>query len=482
MQKSLTRRSFLKKGVYSTAGATLGTSAVWTAYTFTARSARAEQAKNDRPRIGVIGLGAQGRFDANLAAEYGDIVAVCDVNSLRFDEVKKQLGNKIKEDVPTYQDYRRLLDRSDVDVVIQATTDHWHTRINIDALRSGRDVYGEKPFALTIEEGKLLRKVVRETGRVFQLGTQQRSAKQVMDGGKHPRPFQEAVELVRNGRIGALKQVWVAIPYLSMKGGPFEEQPIPGTLDWDMFQGQSPMRPYTSRRYHPFRGWFDYCGSMAADWGNHHYDIAHWGMDAEQTGPIAVEGRGFFPNEGKPDCFDVPDRFFARLTYANGMEVLFFTSLSARHNYGWPTEPHVEMTQSQLDWMFGRDVPDEVRACDRNGVMFIGDQGRIFVNRANVYGKAVEELAENPLPAGAWRVRPSETHMGNFFDCVKSRGVPVASAEIGFRSLTPCQLAVISIRLDGRRLQWDPEEEEIVGDDQARSMQARQQRAPYTIS
>ncbi|MCL2118294.1 MAG: Gfo/Idh/MocA family oxidoreductase [Planctomycetaceae bacterium] len=469
------RREFIRR---SAAGLT---SATMIPYLFTSPQSHAQESKNDRPRIGVIGLGGQGQFDAGHAVEYGDIVAICDVNTLKFGDVKQRLGDKLRDDVATYQDYRRLLDRNDIDVVIQATTDHWHTKINIDALRSGRDVYGEKPFALTIEEGKLLRKVVKETGRVFQLGTQQRSAKQVMDGGIHPRPFQEAVELVRNGRIGKLKQVWVAIPFLSMKGGPFEPQACPDCLDWEMYQGQSPMQPYTARRYHPFRGWFDYCGSMAADWGNHHYDIAHWGMDVENTGPVSIECRGIFPNEGKPDCFDVPDQFFARLNYANGMEVLFFTSLNARYNYGWPTEPHIQLSQEKLDWMFGKDVSDEVKTCDRNGVMFIGDRGRIFVNRANVYGRAEEELADNPLPDNAWRVRPSEIHMKNFFDCVKSRDVPVAHAEVGHRSLTPCQLAVISMRLGGRKLQWDPEKEQIVGDGEARAMQAREQREPYTI-
>jgi len=461
----------------------LGTSAAAiTAYTLTAKTAKAQESRNDRPRIGVIGLGGMGQGDAGYAAEYGDIVALCDLNTLKIDEARHRLGDKVRENVATYQDYRRLLDRNDIDVIVQATTDHWHTKINIDALRSGRDVYGEKPFALTIEEGKLLRKVVKETGRVFQLGTQQRSSRQPFDNGPHPRPFHEAVELVRNGRIGKLKQVWVAIPFLSMKGGPFPEEPIPKELDWDMFQGQSPMRPYTSKRYNPFRGWFDYCGSMAADWGNHHMDIAHWGMDTENTGPISIEGRGIFPNEGKPDHYDVPDRFFARLLYANGIEMLFFASLGARYNYGWPVEPHTAMPQEQIDWMFGKDVPDEVKTTDRNGVMFIGDRGRIFVNRANVYGKAAEELADNPLPANAWRVRPSEIHMKNFFDCVKSRETPVAPAEIGHRSLTPCQLAVISIRLGGRKLQWDPDKEEIVGDGEARAMQAREQRKPYEIS
>jgi predicted dehydrogenase len=423
-----------------------------------------------------------GQTDAEFASEYGDIVALCDVNTLKLDDARKRFGNKVKENVAVYQDYRKLLDRNDIDVIVQAATDHWHTKINLDALRSGRDVYGEKPFSLTLEEGKLLRKVVKDTGRVFQLGTQQRSAKQFFDGGPHQRPFQEAVELVRNGRVGTLKQVWVAIPYLSMKGGPFAPQTCPDCLDWDMFQGQAPNRPYTAHRYNPFRGWFDYCGSMAADWGNHHMDIAHWGMDTELTGPMSVEARGLFPNEGKPDHYDVPDRFFARLMYANGVEMLFFTSLAARYNYGWPVEPHDLMSPEQVDWLFGKDVSDEVKTCDRNGVMFVGDKGRIFVNRANVYGKPAEELAENPLPSGAWRVRPSESHMKNFFDCVKSRETPVAPAEIGHRSLTPCQLAVISMRLGGRKLQWDSDKEVCVGDSEANAMQAREQRAPYTIS
>ena len=472
------RREFLRR---SAAGLS---SAAMIPYLFTSAQSRAQESKNDRPRVGVIGLGGMGQNDAGLAAEYGDIVAICDVNTVKNAIAREQLGNaaKVKENVATYQDYRKLLDRNDIDVIVQATTDHWHTKINIDALRSGRDVYGEKPFALTIEEGKLLRKVVKESGRVFQLGTQQRSAKQTWVEGPHPRPFQEAVELVRNGRIGKLKQVWVAIPYVSMRGGPFAPEDIPEGLDWDMYQGQSPVHPFTPRRYHPFRGWFDYCGSMAADWGNHHMDIAHWGMDVENTGPISVEGRGIWPNEGKPDCFNVPDRFFARLQYANGIEVLFFTSLSVRETYGFPVDPPVETPQDKLDWMFGKDAPDEIRNYNRNGVMFIGEKSRLFVNRGNVYGKAAEELADNPLPSDAWRVRPSEIHMKNFFDCVKSRETPVATAEIGHRSLTPCQLTVISMRLGGRKLQWDPEKEQIVGDEEARAMQAREQRKPYTIS
>ena len=442
---------------------------------------RASEMKNDRPTVGVIGCGSQGNTDARFASDYGDIVAVADVNTLKLDEIQKNLGDRVRPDLGKYQDYRRLLDRKDIDVIVQAATDHWHVKINIDALQSGRDVYGEKPFSLTIDEGKILRRVVKDSDRVFQLGTQQRSAYQYYDGGPHPRPFQEAVELVRNGRIGKLRQVWVAIPYVSMKGGPFAPQMVPDSLDWDMYQGQSPEHPYTARRYHPFRGWYEYCGSMVADWGNHHYDVAQWGMDVEDTGPVSIESRGIFPNEGRPDCFNVPDRFFSRLLYENGMEVLFFTSLNVRETYGFPVDPHVETPPEQLDWMFGKDVPEELRSYTRNGVMFIGDQGRIFVNRANVYGKAAEELKDNPLPSDAWRVRPSEIHMKNFFDCVKSRETPVATAEIGHRSLTPCHLTNISIRLGGRKITWDPVKEEIVGDPEATAMMSREQREPYTI-
>ena len=464
--KRTNRRQFLKDTAKASA-------TIWAAYTLTTVSAKAQGSKNDRPRVGLIGLGAQGCGLSHPAAAHGNIVALCDVNTEKIGNARRHLGDRVKDNVATYQDYRKLLDRNDIDVIIQATADHWHTKVNIDAMRSGRDVYAEKPLTLTIDEGKLLCKVVKETGRVFQVGTQQRSG----------REFQTAVELVRNGRVGTLKQVWVAIPFLSMKGGPFTPEPVPDTLDWDLYQGQAPSRPFTSRRYHPYRGWFDYCNSMAPDWGSHHMDIAHWGMDADSTGPTTIEGRGLWPNEGKPDHYDVPDRLFARMMYANDVEMLFFVSMDDRHDpYLGPVEPHVTTTQEQRDWMFGKDVPDEVKTFNRNGVMFIGDKGRIFVNRGGLYGRPVEELAENPFPSDAWRVPQRNNHMKNFFDCVQTRETPIASAEVGHHSVTACHLSVISIRLGGRKIQWDPVKEEIVGDSEAKAMQAREQRKPYEIA
>lgn len=470
--KKISRRQILKSA------SLLASTGLFTPYDFW--TVRASQMKNDRLNVGVIGCGSQGMSDMKQMIPYGDFVALADVNTVKFNNVRKRFKENIRPDIGLYQDYRRLLDRKDVDVIIQAVTDHWHTKVNLDSIRSGRDIYAEKPFAFTIEEGKLMRKAVAESKAIFQLGTQQRSADQYHDKGSHPRPFQELVEIVRNGRIGKLKQVWVAIPYLSMKGGPFPEDPIPKTLDWDRYQGQSPIRKYTKFRYNPFRGWYDYCNSMAADWGNHHYDVAHWGMDTENTGPVSIDARAIFPNQGKPDCFDVPDRFFSRLKYENGVEVFFFAALNRRENYGWPVSPHETMTKEQIDWLFGKDVPDEVKTFSRNGVMFVGDKGRVFANRGNVYGKAEEELKENPIPADGWHVRPSQNHMKNFVDCVKSRETPVAPAAIGHRSLTPCLLTNISMRLN-RPIQWDPVKEEIVGDPEALAMMSKEQRKPYTV-
>ncbi len=156
--------------------------------------------------------------------------------------------------------------------LIRSTPDHWHTAINIAACKSGRDVYTEKPLTLTIDEGKILSKVVEETGRIVQVGTQQRSSK----------PFQTAVELVRNGRLAKLKQVWVVLPHYSTKGGPFPAEPVPDTLDWDMHQGQAPVHDYCAPRAHRnFRWWYEYAGGIITDWGNHHVDIAQWGADCE---------------------------------------------------------------------------------------------------------------------------------------------------------------------------------------------------------
>ena len=425
------------------------------------------QSSNERIGIGVIGAGGMGTGDANSASRFGEIVAVADVDLNHGERMKAAFGGKPE----VYQDYRKLLENKNVDVVIQATPDHWHTKINIDAMKAGKDVYGEKPLTLTIAEGQQLCKVVKETKRVFQAGTQQRSEAR----------FQTAVELVRNGRIGKLKHVLVTLPYFSSKGGPFNTTNVPLNLDWDIFQGQAPLRPYMPQRVHSiFRWWYEYAGGITTDWGNHHMDIAHWGMNVETTGPSTVEARGIFPNKGQADCFNTPDRFYSLMKYPNDVSLHFFVTLSEKTDWvGNP--PHEETAPGQIDWMFGKDVLEDVRDAKRNGILFIGERGKVFVNRGGLYGRPVEELAENPLPDNAWRAAPSLDHMKNFFDCVRSRETPVASAEIEHRSVTPCHLTNISIRLGGRKLIWDPQKETIVGDNEAAAMLSREQRAPYQV-
>ncbi len=426
------RRHFLTRSLAT------GAAAVTVPYWLSVPRAAAADAlaANDRPHIGVIGLGGRSKTVARQAMAFGDIVALCDVDRSHAEAAKALFD--VKADL--YKDYRKLLERKDIDVIINATPDHWHTAINVAACKAGKDVYAEKPLTLTIDEGKILCRVVRETGRIVQVGTQQRSEKQ----------FQTAVELVRNGRVGKLSQVTVTLPFWSTKGGPFENTNPPSELDWDFYQGQAPEHPYCFERTHFVKGggwrwWYDYAGGIITDWGNHHMDIAHWGMDMERSGPLTIEGTAQFPNEGRANCYNTPDRFQIDMTYPSGVQLRY------------------------------EGVED-----NRNGIMFTGDKGRVFVNRGGVSGKPVEELADHPLPPDAWRVKSSDNHMGNFFACVKSREQPVSPVEIQHRTVSACHLANLAVRLR-RKLTWNPTTQEIIGDDDANRWQKRNQRKPYTI-
>ncbi|MGM0487212.1 MAG: Gfo/Idh/MocA family protein [Planctomycetota bacterium] len=457
----LERRHFLKRT------AALGACGFVPYWLSTPAEAEEEKskAKNDRLRIGWIGAGGRGTHVIQQAARYGDVVAIADADLKHADRGKALFEGKPK----VYQDYRQLLDGEKVDVIVNATPDHWHTAVNLDACRAGKDVYTEKPLTLTIEEGKMLRQVVHDTGSVVQVGTQRRSMP----------PVQRGVEVVRNGRLGKLKQVWVALPWYSTKGGPFETVPVPESLDWDMYQGQAPVHDYYPERTHKtFRWFYEYAGGIITDWGNHIMDVAHWGMDRELSGPVSVEARGQFPNPEGTEYFNTPDRFFSRMVYPDGVEVLFFSALRLRRTYG--TEKAGTLSDADINQLFGRDVPDEIKQFDRHGVMFIGDKGRIFVNVSGAYGKPVEELAENPLPSEAWRARPSKDHMKNFVECVKRREQPVAPVDVEHRSVTACHLTNISLRL-GRPLTWDPDKEEFPGDEEANQYLDRRKRAPYTL-
>lgn len=368
---------------------------------------------------------------------YGDIVAVCDVDKNVRDPAKAAFGSTPRD----FEDYRDLLARKDVDIVTIGTPDHWHTKIVIDACRAGKDVYCEKPLTLTIDEGKILRDVVKETGRVVQVGSWQRSDHR----------FRQAVEMVRQGRIGKLQTVDIVLGK-NKTGGPFPVRPVPGNFNWDLWQGQTPKVPYLEERSHyTFRWWYEYSGGQMTDWGAHHLDIAQWAIDSY---PIEIEGEAKYPNV--KDGFNVALDFSATYTYANG----------------------VVMTVSDTG---------------RNGIMFTGDQGRIFVNRGTLQGKPVEDLSSNPLTRKDWNVydfdnldRPERAgkldaiinHMGNFFDCVEARKTPVSDIESQHRSVSTCHLGNIAMRV-GRKVKWEPEAEQFPGDDEANSHLRREQRSGF---
>jgi myo-inositol 2-dehydrogenase/D-chiro-inositol 1-dehydrogenase len=456
---SSSRRQFLRRVSGLTAAGALAP--CW----LTGQAARANefQSKNDRPHVGAIGVGGRGSAVTKQASRFGDVVAVCDVDLQQAEKAKAAYDGK--PDV--YQDYRRLLDRNDIDVVINGTPDHWHTIVNIAACKAGKDVYTEKPVTLTVDEGKILRQVVEQTGRIVQVGTQQRSEAH----------FRLACELVRNGRIGKLHGVTVMLPFWNTKGGPFTEQPVPPQLDWDLYQGQAPERPYHPNRTHfNFRWWFEYAGGIITDWGQHHMDIAYWGMGMEQGGPLSVEAKAIFPNQGKPDCYNNPDRFVARMKFPGDVDLLYLVVRDDKYLKSMQQGDIPEAADAELF----ADVADEFKTEKRNGIMFTGDRGRLFVNRGGAFGKPVEELPQNPLPEDRVRLYESDDHMGNFFECVKTRQQPASTVGVAHRVITACHLGNIAIRLK-RKIRWDAQAEQIVGDPEANTWLSREQRAPYLV-
>ena len=397
------------------------------------------RSKVERIGIGSIGLRYQGSVIAEKARLYGDIVGLADVDKNVREQARAAFGSTPQ----IFEDYRQLIDRPDVDVITIGTPDHWHVKMAIDACRAGKDIYLEKPLSLTIDEGKRLRKVVQETGRVLQVGSWQRSDHR----------FRLAVEMVRQGRIGDLKRVDVVLGK-NNTGGPFERRKPPASLNWDMWQGQTPNVPYLEERSHyTFRWWQEYSGGQMTDWGAHHLDIAQWAIN---SAPEYVDGRASYPEIH--DGYNVPIDFKAEYRYPGG----------------------ILMT-----------VSDE----GRNGILFTGSRGRIFVNRGTIEGKPVENLSNKPLrreefqvykhdnlnrPERAGKLDAIVNHMGNFFDCVQSRKTPVSDVESQHRSVSTCHLGNISMRL-GRPLKWDAAKEKFPDDVEANKMLAREQRAGYEI-
>ena len=442
MQHRATRRDFLK-----TAGSAAAVGAAVPYFSWNAK-AFANEAKNDRPVIGCIGVGSMGTGDAHGHGQFGDIVAVCDVDSSHAERAKADAKiGKGKADV--YSDYRKVLERKDIDVVSVVTPDHWHVKIAIEALQAGKHVFCQKPLTLTLEENQLIRNACKKhSNLVFFIGTQQRS-----DNDR----FLRAVNMVQKGLLGDIQKITTSIGG-GDKGGPFPKTMPPKELDWEFWLGQAPKVDYIKERCHyQFRWWYEYSGGKFTDWGAHHVDIATWAIGEEKEGMGPVE-------------FDGSDAQHP-VKYENGYSTVD-DSYNTSHDFA-------------VKCRFASGIEMNVTSRGDNGILFEGTKGKLFVNRGKITGTPIEEKWDEGKFTDEDRVRlykgkPFEGHKNNFYRCIKEGGLPVSDVFSHVQMMNTCHLAAIAARL-GRTIKWDPKAEKITGDEQAAAFFSREPRKGFEI-
>ncbi|MBX9678060.1 MAG: Gfo/Idh/MocA family oxidoreductase [Gemmataceae bacterium] len=474
---NLSRRGFLAK---SLGGMTAAGLPIWFANEnlnyAQDNSGKARASNNDVLRMAAIGTGTnRTRRNANqpLRGERGvhimqaamgqpgvRMTAVCDVDrpnaEFAKDLVDMANGNR---DCRVYGDFRELLQNRDIDAVTIGVPDHWHALIAIAAMKAGKDVYCEKPLTLTLEEGKALVKVARDTGKIVQTGSQQRSE----FNGR----FRLACELVRNGRIGKLTKITTLIGD-NPQGGPFRSTPAPEGLNWDFWQGPTQQVDYVPERcFYEFRWWYEYSGGKMTDWGAHHNDIAQWALNMDNSGPIAIRSTAEAPTSNQPNSYNCHKNFEVVYTYGDGPDGGAGTELVCRANppQGWR-------------------IRNERGQSPNNGILFEGEGGKwIFVSRGELFASD-KAIIDEALPQNATRleVATGNNHMANFLACVKSRRAPICNPTVGHRSCSVCHLGNISVRM-GQALRWDPREERFIGDnaEAANRHLGRPYRAPWRL-
>jgi predicted dehydrogenase len=453
----ITRRNFIRKSLTAGAGLLIAPNIV-------PASVFGPNAPSNRILIGAIGTGRISRvhdMPGVLKYDFARIVAVADPDRARAEDGKKYVEDfyakktgQAYSGVKVFQDYRDLLADKEVDAVLISTPDHWHAKNAIDAVRAGKHVYLQKPTSLTIAEGRKMSDAVNATGRILQIGSQQRSMEQ----------FRVACELVRNGRIGRLTRIEVRLPGDPPGGNP-QEMPVPKGFDYDMWLGQTPYVPYTVDRVHPQQGydrpgWLrceQFGAGMITGWGAHHFDIAHWAMDKEYSGPVEISGRAEFPREG---LWDVHGPYETEMLYDNGVVVAGTTDSA--------------------------DKP--------NGLLFTGTEGWLFVSRGDYQASPNEPISTrsealrasdakilSPLTASdPVRLYVSADHHGNWLESIRTGIKNITPAEVAHRSCTSCLLQHIAMKLN-RKLYWDPVLERFRNDDEANAMIARPHRYPYNF-
>ncbi len=436
------RRAFLKKSTVAAAAVSATPYFAWQQKAF------ANESANDRPRIGCIGVGSMGTGDAQGHARFGDILAVCDVDSRHSDRAKnhERIG---KGKADAYGDYRRVLDRDDIDVVSIVTPDHWHVKIAVEALEAGKHVFCQKPLTLTLEENQLIRAACKKhNDKVFFVGTQQRSDRD---------RFLRAVNMVQKGLLGDIQNITVGINGGDV-GGPFPVAEPPQELDWNMWLGQAPEVDYREKRCHyQFRWWYEYSGGKFTDWGAHHIDIATWaiGHDQEGMGPVEIDG-----TDAK---HPVP--------FQNGYPTVD-DSYNTAHDYA-------------VKCKFANGIVMNVTSRGDNGILFEGTKGRMFVNRGKITGTPIDEKWDDGQygeedVVRLYKGKQPEGHKQNFYRCIREGGLPVSDVYSHLQSMATCHLSAIAARL-ARSLKWDPQTEQFVGDDQAATFFGRERREGFEI-
>lgn len=449
------RRKFINKTALGTAAA-VGFPSIVPA------SVLGKDAPSNKINVGQIGCGRIARvhdIPDTIGYDEARYTAVCDLDSKRAADAKVMVDSFYKEktgkdkymNTKVYTDYREMLLNKDIDAVVISTPDHWHSQPAMEAALAGKDIYLQKPTSLTVKEGQQLQAAVQQKKVILQVGTQQRAMPQ----------FRVAAELVRNGRIGKVHTVKIGLP--GDPGGPeVSEMPVPKNLNFEMWLGSTPEIPYNEIGVHPQSdysrpGWLrhrNYGAGMITGWGQHHYDSAAWGMNTELTGPISVQALSEFPKSG---FWNVHGDFLVKHEYKNGMTV--FTS-------GGYT----------------------------NGIKYIGDDGWIFVSRGSYQASASDpvdkeksakalnasdpKILESVIGANEIHLEKIDDQHGNWLDCIKTRKAPISPIEKGHKACTICLISDIAMQFD-RKLDWNPETEMFVNDDEANAMLSRAQRKPY---
>ena len=426
--ESLSRRSFLKSAAL--AGVAFGFPTIVPSTVF------GQNAPSNRIGMGLIGLGLMmgGHQGHMCGREDVQVLAVCDVHRDRRENARQSVeriyasrkASGAYKGCEAYNEFERIVERKDIDAVVVVTPDHWHAPISVAAMRSGKDVYVQKPMTLTIREGRIMSDTARQYGAILQVGSQQRSE----------RAFRKAAEFVRNGYIGKVHTIYASLGEFPPPQT-LAEEPIPDGFDYDRWLGPTPWYPYNRKRVEGnygggWRCFWDYGSRKNGDWGAHHFDIIQWALGMDESGPVEFIPKGYEGNE------------YQTHIYKDGAKVL---------------KNHPDMKGHMI--------------------RFIGEKGEVLVSRGDKLDTTPVTLKDQPLALNDVRLYNSNHHEDNWVQSIKSRRPNICTAEIGHRTATICHLSGIAERLK-RPLKWDPDKEEILGDAEATRWMDRPRRAPYT--